>query len=208
MLRQLVICDFNGVLGRKVLARDDDFRRAASSAGAPLLTSCRGLIFLPRPGAIDFVRALLKHDVDVAIWSTMREDNVRTLCREMFGEFMYSRLAFVRGSSDPAASKNVSLLPFSLTKDYGERIIIIDDTADKIRENRAGSWIVAKPFGGDPHEADISWMYHLLRAIGDAGISLPMSISESCSQFFATTDFDAPDETSTSSASASASLDE
>jgi hypothetical protein len=182
MSQQLVIFDLNGVLGRKVLGIDAAFRAAAHASGARLI-SCRSIMFLPRPGAVDVVRGLLAHNIDVAIWSTMREENVIEIGREMFGSVIFDKLAFVRGSADPASKKTIATLPEHRMRAYGSRVVIFDDTRDKICDNPAGSWFVVAPFDGDPASTDISWVHYAIRDMGDGGIRLPRSMSDRVTRF-------------------------
>jgi len=65
------------------------------------------------------------------------------------------------------------------------RVVILDDTRDKISCNPEGSWVVVSPFDGDPHSTDISWMNRALRDLCDCGIRLPLSMSDRSSKFSA-----------------------
>jgi hypothetical protein len=183
MLRQLVIFDLNGVLGRKVVATDAAFLDEAAACGAALL-SVRGLVFLPRPGAFDLVRGLLHHNIDVAIWSSMSESNVIDIARAMMGPAVFSRLAFIRGSESPTASKRIASLPVSRVGSFDGRIVIVDDTLEKISSNPASQYVVATPFDGNPTSADIGWTFEILRDVSDRGIRLPVSIAANTRRFF------------------------
>lgn len=215
MSQQLVIFDLNGVLGRKVLGIDSSYRASVQASGARLV-ECRSMVFLPRPGAVDFVRGLIAHGIDVAIWSTMREENVVEIGRKMFGSLIFDKLSFVRGSTDPSSSKVIATLPEARMRAYGPRVVILDDTRDKVCCNPEGSWVVVSPFDGDPQSTDISWMNRALRDLCDCGIRLPLSMSDRSSKFLASeslmrsaypSDFSASPESSSASASAAAAAD-
>jgi hypothetical protein len=181
MSHQLVLFDLNGVLGRKVSAHDASFQLEAQSGH---VIQCRSVSFVARPGAVDLIRALLLHGIDVGLWSTMREETVIEIGRKLLGDFMFDKLLLRKGSMDPSSIKLLSTLPMTIQSTYGSSIVILDDTPDKINRNPEGSWIVVSPFDGDAQSADLTWMYEAVRDISNAGIRVPRSMTDRSQLFF------------------------
>ncbi|HEX7358046.1 MAG TPA: HAD family hydrolase [Ignavibacteriaceae bacterium] len=123
-----------------------------------------------RPGLDEFLESIKKH-FDVAIWTSSTEDYAQEVVNNIFPEkyplkFIFGRtkctLTFLFEENEYIYAKNLSKLK---RKNYSlERILIVDDSPEKLRRNY-GNHIRVEPFTGLKDDNELSILIKFLEMI-------------------------------------------
>lgn len=123
-----------------------------------------------RPGLDLFLNTILA-DFEIAVWTSSTEDYAEELIKKIFPQdyplsFVYGRskctLTFLREQNDYTYSKNLKKLK---RKNYNlEKILIIDDSPEKLRRNY-GNHIRVNPFVGSNKDIELFQLIKYLEKI-------------------------------------------
>ena len=132
-----------------------------------------GFFVYKRPGLDEFLN-LVKRDFKIGVWSSASDDYVSEIVKHIFPETF--NLEFVWGRSRCTLKRDLELdtwffsKPLKKLKGKGfqlERILIIDDSAEKVKDN-FGNAIYIKEFSGSP-DNELSKLSQYLQQLKEIG---------------------------------------